>query len=204
MTCAVSAAVVTPRSAGAGRIGQGAGSVRRKWRAVDSSKGCCTRKPTVVAALESDPASAPPPPYSLLSVPVYSLASVPAPVDSTHLHWPLLSPPTVGNDTSTDTGADSTLQGTRSGDGVGASASATTSAARPSMNITTYCCPVTIKPTRRMAGPHTSRAHPLQFHCQRHVTRFVSAKSQQTNQYPSGKGWHILVPKDACPQWCTS
>ena len=56
------------------------------------------------AADEEQP-QPPPPPYSALSVPVYSMATVPA--------------------------ADSGL--------------------RPSMNITTYACPVTIKPSRRMA-----------------------------------------------------
>ena len=70
-----------------------------------------SRSPTVVlaqaAAAEPDPN---PPPWSSLSVPVYSLATVPD------------AGPTKAD-----------------------------SADRPSMNITTYCTPVTIKPTRRLA-----------------------------------------------------
>ena len=61
------------------------------------------------AAPESS-APEPPPPWSALSVPVYSLATVPA-------------------------------TGATAGD----------SAPRASMNITTYCCPVTIAPSRRFA-----------------------------------------------------
>lgn len=74
------------------------------------------RSDVVVVAAAAASASAPAaderplPPYAALSVPVYSLATVPD---------------------DGDTAADS--------------------APRPSMNITTYCCPVTINPTRRMA-----------------------------------------------------
>ena len=66
--------------------------------------------PAVPRAAPESSASEPPPPWSALSVPVYSLATA--------------APP-----------------GAAAGD----------SASRASMNITTYCCPVTIAPSRRFA-----------------------------------------------------
>ena len=87
-------------------------SRKSRCSARNGGKGKSISRHVRCAAVDNDAntnvgqeAQPPPPPYSALSVPVYSLATVP--------------------------GADSGL--------------------RPSMNITTYACPVTIKPTRRMA-----------------------------------------------------
>ena len=72
---------------------------------------CCVRLITVgLGSTGASSASEAPPPWSALSVPVYSLATA--------------APP-----------------GAAAGD----------SASRASMNITTYCCPVTIAPSRRFA-----------------------------------------------------
>ena len=89
------------------RTATGAGALRAPPRIRVPSRSGSNAVPR--AAPESS-ASEPPPPWSALSVPVYSLATA--------------APP-----------------GAAAGD----------SASRASMNITTYCCPVTIAPSRRFA-----------------------------------------------------
>ena len=80
---------------------------RRSATSKTHRRSCSSTTFIASAAADPDPN---PPPWSSLSVPVYSLATVPD------------VGPTKGD-----------------------------SADRPSMNITTYCTPVTIKPTRRLA-----------------------------------------------------